>query len=203
MNIVYWVSVTASRMVLAAMGGPLVIGRDNIPSTGPVIVAANHVSYADPPALAVAIPRNCAFMARHDLWKSRVLGWILTRACVFPVHRESADRAAIRQALEYLKSGLVLTLFPEGTRSPNGELQEAHGGVALIIQKSGAPVVPAALINTERVMPVGSSRMRRARHAVVFGEPLHFEPGASREVILTELMARIGALVSKGRAEMP
>jgi len=98
MTLTYRVIRDAAWLVFKLIGRTRVIGHDNIPTDGPVVVACNHVSYADPPLVGSNIRRECAFMARHDLWKSRFLGGMISRLNAFPVHRDTADRAALRAA---------------------------------------------------------------------------------------------------------
>jgi len=196
MTLIYRFCHDAAALLYRLYGRRKVIGHEKIPRTGPVIVAANHVSYLDPPLVGSAIQRECAFMARHDLWNNRPLGWLITRLNAFPVHRDTADRAAIRRALEMLARGLVLVLFPEGGRSPDGTLQKAEPGVALIVQKSGAPVVPTALIGPEKMLPRSARRPRRAPLTVAFGDPLYFTPQTPREEVVRGIMRAIAALLT-------
>jgi 1-acyl-sn-glycerol-3-phosphate acyltransferase len=174
-----------------------VIGREKIPRSGPVIVASNHVSFLDPPLVGAAIRRECAFMARHDLFHHPVFRWYLPKLGAFPIHREVADRSGLKLALEALKRERVLVLFPEGTRSIDGKLQRGEAGVALLVQKSGAPVVPAAVIGPEEMLPVDATRLKRTRVRCIFGEPLRFEPNTPREEIVTAIMRAIAALLTE------
>jgi len=182
-------------------GRSQVIGHENIPESGPAIVACNHVSLLDPPLVGANISRESAFMARHDLWRNRLFGSIISRLNAFPVHRDTADRAALKHAVELLRRGLVLVLFPEGTRSPDARLQVAQPGLALIVQRSGAPVVPTAVVGPELMLPVGTMLPRLTRLKVVFGEPLSFAPNSSREEILDGVMGAISALLQEHRPE--
>ncbi len=196
MRLIYRTARAVVRLWSRIYGRWQVIGREKIPPVGPVIVAANHVSYLDPPLVGSAIDRECAFMARHSLWDNRKLGWLITRLNAFPVHREKPDRAVFRRALEALEKGLVLVLFPEGTRSLDGRLQRGEPGVAFIVQKSGAKVVPCALIGPEKMLPPGAKRLTRARITIVFGDPISFPPEASREEIAASIMRAIAALLT-------
>ncbi|MBE7034852.1 MAG: 1-acyl-sn-glycerol-3-phosphate acyltransferase [Ruminococcaceae bacterium] len=138
-------------------------GTDNFPKEGAAIVALNHKSFWDAPLIASVLPRPLAFMAKKELFSIPVLGAILKWAGAFPVSRGNADVSAIKAALSALRAGKVMAIFPEGTRVKNGEEHVAKAGVALIAQKTGAPVVPIAL----------SGRYRfRAKVDVYIGTPI-------------------------------
>lgn len=193
-NAIYAIVHFLARTAFDLYGNWEVIGRHNIPASGPVIIAPNHISYIDPPLVGAAVPRACAFMARHDLWDNKILNWLLPHLGAFPVRRGEPDRASIRRSLDELAEGNVLILFPEGTRSDTGELQPGLPGIALIVQKSGAPVVPCAVFGSNRMMAPGESRIRRAKLKVVFGPPLHFNRDQSREEIVDQIMNGIRIL---------
>jgi len=201
-KVVYWTTHAAVRAVWKLYGRWRVIGRDYIPATGPVIIASNHVSFLDPPLVGAAIMRECAFMARHDLFHGRFFGWYLPRLGAFPIHREAADRQAIRTALNALSRGLVLVLFPEGTRSIDGQLQAGEAGVALLVQKSGAPVIPTAVIGPERMLPVDAKRMTRVPLKCVFGQPLHFDKSVPKDEIVRTIMRGIAELLTANGVPM-
>ena len=195
-NLVYRIVHRIARIAYRLYGRWQIVDYHKFPKTGPVIAAANHVSYVDPPFLGAAITRECRFMARHDLWKRKFMRWLLPRVGAFPVHRDTADRTAIRFALDALRQGLVLVLFPEGGRSEDGKLQPAQPGVALIVQKSGAPVVPIALIGPEKMWPVGQKKLKRVPLKIAFGDPLFFTPDSPREEITGAIMRAIAALLT-------
>ncbi len=118
-------------------------GTDNIPPRGPYIICSNHTSWFDPPLVGCVFPKNkLYFMAKDELFKTFILGNILKRLDAFPVKRDTADRAAIRRALQVLEEGNILALFPEGTRIRTKELGAPHHGAALIALKSQKPVLP-------------------------------------------------------------
>ena len=128
-----------------------VIGADNIPESGPVLVAANHISLLDPPVVGCAVRREISYMAKAELFERPIFRWFLAKLKAFPVRRGKADRTAIRTALEILKQGGVVGLFPEGTRSRTGEMLSPQHGVALLAIKSNAVIVPTAVYGTNRV----------------------------------------------------
>lgn len=178
-------------------------GHENIPQ-GAAILAPNHTSYMDPPVVGCAAwPRRCCFMAKAPLFQIPLLGWYIRRVGSFPVHQNTADRQALRTALEVLELGELLIMFPEGTRSGDGYLIEPQTGVALLAKMSGAPVVPTAIIGTREILPADPRLPRWHRLQVVFGEPMYYAHFAqqfdsdrqAREVFSRELMRRIGEMM--------
>lgn len=147
-------------------------GREHEPRSGPVLAVCNHVSAVDPPIAGVALRRRARFMAKEELLRVPVLGALLRALGVFPVRRGEPDRQSIRVALEALEGGDLLLMFPEGTRSADGRLRVAEPGAALLALRTGAPVLPMAVIGTHRVMPKGA-RIPRPRPVVVrMGPPI-------------------------------
>jgi 1-acyl-sn-glycerol-3-phosphate acyltransferase len=188
------------RLLFRLYGRWKVIGVENVPKTGAAIFAANHASYVDPPLGWAALYgyRQVWGIARDDLWKKRLVGYLLDSIGVFPVKRNSADRAMFRRALDLLAHGEAVGLFPEGTRTRDGKLQPAQPGVALLVQKSGAPLIPVALLGTYAMFPMHAQKFRRVPLKVVFGKPMIFGPNAAREEITAQLMEAIAALMSAG-----
>ncbi|HHW60777.1 MAG TPA: 1-acyl-sn-glycerol-3-phosphate acyltransferase [Syntrophomonadaceae bacterium] len=151
--------------------GIKVEGSHNLPSEGPVIVAANHVSNWDPIVVAISLRRPVHFMAKSELFDKPFLGSLLKVLYAFPVKRGSADRTAIRHALALLEQGEVVGIFPEGERNKAGVDLEAQSGVAMLALKSGTPVVPVACIGTNRTIPFGWF----SPFIVRIGEPIYVE----------------------------
>lgn len=147
-------------------------GQEHEPASGPVIAAANHASAIDPPIVGIALKRRPAYMAKHELFTVPVLGPWLRSIGVFPVRRGEPDRRAIRKSLEVLNAGGVLVMFPEGTRSPDGRLRSPEPGAAMIALRTGAPVIPIAVINSHRILPKGARRPRFQQVTVRIGPPL-------------------------------
>ncbi len=173
-----------------------VSGRHNIPRRGPVIFAANHLSDFDPPVIGAAIRFPIAWMAKRELWEISWLAPILDFFCCFAVDPASPDRAAIKQALEVLKNGDGLVVFPEGRISPSGELGPILPGALLIAMKSGAPVVPVGLAGSQNIVPHGQvlPRPTLQKVSVHFGPPLRFDD-------LQELGSRQGREIGGARLE--
>lgn len=177
-------------------------GEDQVPNEGAFILASNHASFYDPPLMGCACPRELYYFARKTLWKG-AFGKLISAYNAIPVDRDaSRDVGAFRRAFKVLENGKGLLVFPEGTRTPDGTLQPAKRGLGLIIQKSGAPVVPARAFGTYEAW----SRQRKLPRPgekidVVFGEPLSLEaldPGKAaanrHQEIVDRIMAAIGEL---------
>jgi 1-acyl-sn-glycerol-3-phosphate acyltransferase len=183
-------------------------GREHLPDRGPVLLVANHASYLDPPVISMATSRQVHFMAREEVMAVPVLGGLLRRCGVFQVRPGTADRAAIRRAMALLSEGRVVCIFPEGTRSDDGDLQSAQPGAALIASRSGAPLVPVAIHGTWDAYPRNSRWMKPARISVSFGPPvlLREEEGGRRsgelEGISRRIMEEIERLLDEGRSLM-
>lgn len=144
-----------------------VYGEENLPKTGAFIMASNHASYFDPPLVGTAVRhRLIHFMAKEELFRNPIMGWFLRYVKTFPVHRGRVDRKAVAEALRVLKNGEVLGIFPEGTSKCQGTLGPFHEGMAAIAIKSGAPVVPTAVVNS-RHLPKKTGPV-----CVVFGKPV-------------------------------
>lgn len=131
-------------------------GLENLPSRGPYIICSNHTSWFDPPMVASIVPggQGVSFMAKEELFKIFIIGSLIRRVNAFPVKRHSADRRAIKHALNILSDGGILALFPEGTRIRTGELGEPQHGAAMIALKSNKPVLPVAITWSGILRPV-------------------------------------------------
>ncbi|MFN2449404.1 MAG: lysophospholipid acyltransferase family protein [Candidatus Baltobacteraceae bacterium] len=141
-----------------------VYGAANVPSSGPLIVACNHVSYLDPPLLGSACPRRIQYMAKQELFAIPVLGPAIAAVGAYPVDRKGSAVAAVKRSVQVLKEGGAIGIFPEGTRNREGAA-EVHNGVALLASLSGAPVLPACVSGT-------ANAARFARFEVIFGKAL-------------------------------
>jgi 1-acyl-sn-glycerol-3-phosphate acyltransferase len=149
-----------------------VTGRSSFPTTGGVLIVANHTSYADPPIVGAACPRPVNFMAKAELFDLPILSGFIRRTHAFPVRRGVPDRAALRRAVRLLRDGGVLLVFPEGTRSHDGRLKSFEIGAAFLALSAGAQVVPCAIVGADRLLPRGRPVLLPAKLSLHFGPPL-------------------------------
>lgn len=160
---------------------PWAEGTENVPRTGPVILASNHLSYCDWLFMPLVIPRRVTFVAKAEYFESPgVKGWLQKKffggAGQVPIDRTSGSTAsgALQTQLRLLSEGEVCGIYPEGTRSHDGRLYRGRTGVARIALESGAQVIPVAVLNTDVIAPPGKVFGRYARPGVRFGKPLDF-----------------------------
>ena len=167
-----------------------VIGKENFPRDGGVLLCSNHISNLDPPTVGIAAPRQVHFMAKEELFSAPVLGKILPHINAFPVKRGMSDRDALRKGLSILKDGKVLGLFPEGTRSKTGEIGKGLAGAGFFALRSKAHIVPCAVIGPYKPFK---------RLKVVFGKPIEFDDYRKNKVSAEEatdvIMNEIGQLI--------
>jgi len=196
-----------ARSLVQLMGRPQVAGLAGLPREGPLIVVANHISNLDPPFvggwLAPALARRPRFLAKDALFKG-LMGWFLRSQGVIPVRAGGSDVDAYRAAKAVLDRGGVMIVFPEGTRSRDGALQEPRPGVGLLATRSGVPVLPVGVSNTDTLLGRGRMLPRFGTPVTLrVGQPflLTVDPGLPRRAALAaandELMRRIAELVDE------
>lgn len=190
--------------LLRCLGGWRVVGHDNVPERGGAVIASNHLSFLDPPVVGSALRRRTYYFAKAELFVP-VFGWIIRKCYALPVERGGADTTAAKEAIKLLGGGELLTLFPEGTRSRDGKLQELSTGAALLASRGGVPLIPCAVRGTNEVLPVGAKFFRRGRVVVSFGPPvdsLQFgeKPGKEDLTIITQQL-RSGILELQAEQE--
>nr|WP_199306856.1 lysophospholipid acyltransferase family protein [Anabaena sphaerica] len=147
-----------------------IYGVENVPQTSPVLVVSNHASYFDPPIVSNCVRRPVAYMAKEELFKVPVLAQAIKLYGAYPVSRGSADRAAIRAALECLDHGWAVGVFLEGTRTPDGRITDPKKGAALIAAKAKVPFLPVSLWGTDKILQPGSSLPRAVPITVRIGK---------------------------------
>ncbi|MFC4561799.1 lysophospholipid acyltransferase family protein [Nocardiopsis mangrovi] len=200
------------RVIGSALGRmvyrPAIEGLGNIPRSGPVLLASNHLSFSDSVVIPLAVPRRVRFLAKAEYFegpgvKGRLSKAAFTALGAVPVRRGSGRDAvdALELGLRVLKDGEIFTIYPEGTRSPDGRLYRGRTGVGHLALTSGAPVVPVALTGTERIQPIGARLPRVSPIGIRFGAPLdfstgygHLKTGPARRAVTDEIMAAIRSL---------
>ncbi|WP_040337474.1 lysophospholipid acyltransferase family protein [Candidatus Blastococcus massiliensis] len=202
------------RPLLWMLFRPRVTGRENVPLTGPVILASNHLSFIDSIVIPTVAPRRVTVLAKAEYFTSGgVSGWF-TRTLfgalgALPVEREThrAAQAALDTALGVLHAGGAFGIYPEGTRSRDGRLARGKTGVAWLALTADCPVVPVAVHGTDRVQPIGARWPRPRRVSVTFGEPLTFPDhrgqagkGRARREVTDAVMEQIAALSGQEKA---
>lgn len=167
-----------------------IIGLEHFPKEGSVLLCSNHINNFDPPVVGITAPRPIAFMAKEELFKRPLLRFLLKKLNAFPVKRGMSDREAFRKALHLLKSGQVLGLFPEGTRSKTGKLGKGLAGAGFFALKTQAVVIPCAIIGTYRPFK---------KLKVIYGKPIEMEElresKASAEKVTAVIMENISYLI--------
>jgi 1-acyl-sn-glycerol-3-phosphate acyltransferase len=160
---------------------PTVVGRENVPLHGPVILASNHLSFIDSIGIPLVAPRKVAYLAKAEYWRgSGFSGWVsrtlFTALGALPVERQDhrAAQAALDTAMGVLRAGGAFGIYPEGTRSRDGRLARGKTGVAWLALTADCPVVPVAVIGTDQIQPVGARYPRPHKVSVTFGTPLTF-----------------------------
>jgi 1-acyl-sn-glycerol-3-phosphate acyltransferase len=204
--LLYWFMYRIVRPLLRVVYRPHVAGLENVPATGPVILASNHLSFVDSVLIPLVVPRRVTFLAKAEYFEGKgvasVLGAFLSAMGHIPVPRteQRAAVAALDVALRTLDEGNAFAIYPEGTRSEDGRLYRGHTGVGWLALNARASVVPVAVRGTKEIMPVGARLPRVRRPGVTFGKPLDYTayadmPAAKgRRALVDDIMQEIQKL---------
>jgi 1-acyl-sn-glycerol-3-phosphate acyltransferase len=198
----YWPSWLLVRLILAVYARVEVVGAENVPRRGSVIIVSNHLNNADPGLVGAFLRRRVVFMAKEEMFHWPIWGFYVRLIGVFPVRRFEADLKALRRAVQVVRRGHALVMFPEGTRSKTGSMSRGHPGTAMVALRSGAPILPVAVTGTEvvRIPGVFLRPFRRTRVRLVVGEPF-FLPAIARprgedfDRCTDIIMSRVAALM--------
>lgn len=171
-----------------------VIGTEDFPKEGGVLLCSNHIHNFDPPVVGINAPRPVHFMAKEELFRVPILGKLVPHLNAFPVKRGMSDREALRKGLNILKEGNVLGLFPEGTRSKTGELRKGLAGAGFFALRTDAAIVPCAIIGPYKAFK---------RLKIVYGKPIDMAPLRERKASAEEttelIMGEIRKLINENR----
>ncbi len=195
---VYWAGWAFFRVMFWLLFRPRVLGQENIPSTGGFILASNHISYYDPPIVGCWQKRQMYFFAKQELFRNRLFGALIRAANSIPVKRGTIDRLAVRMAVDVVRQGNGLVVFPEGTRSKTPHFLPPKAGVGMLARAAQCPIVPAYLYGNNRLK---DCFWRRKRMTIAYGEPLSADLVASfaddkegYQALADVVMERIGRL---------
>ncbi|NDG70643.1 MAG: 1-acyl-sn-glycerol-3-phosphate acyltransferase [Proteobacteria bacterium] len=201
MTIVYNIFYNLAKLLARMIFSMRVIHPERMVESGPLLIAVNHSSFFDPPLAGICSRRGVYYLARKTLLKWPFFGPLFPAMNVIPVERDGNDMSALREVIKKVKEGNAVLLFPEGTRSLDGDLQPARAGIGLVIAKTGAPVLPMRIFGAYEAFPKNARRFQLSQISVVIGEPIHFSAeeisNSSREtyqLLSNRVMDAIGAL---------
>lgn len=150
------------------------IGTEQIPKNGGLLIAANHASFLDIPLLGCGIPRRVAFLGRQDLFPTPGLNGVLQWLGWIPIRHDKLDRTGFKRAIELIKRGQAVVIYPEGTRTRTGHLMPGKPGIGMIVAETGCQVLPAYIEGTYEALPIHSWKLRFHPVQVTFGAPVDF-----------------------------
>jgi 1-acyl-sn-glycerol-3-phosphate acyltransferase len=182
-----------AQLIFSVLFGIRAYGQRNVPRTGAVILASSHQSYLDPVIVGVGLERPIHFMARETLFRNALFRRLIGSLNAFPVERNSADLGAMHEALRRLRDGSLLLLFPEGTRTRDGNVGRLHPGLTILAMRSEAAVVPVSIEGAFRCWPRGRKIFRPGRIRVMFGRPMRVSSTKREELqsFIEELHGRL------------
>lgn len=175
MKWIYWLGWMSFGCAFRSLFGMRIIGAENLITEGPVLVASNHQSFLDPPLIGNLYQDEMVYLARKTLF-NKVTRWVYTQWNAIPVDQDRPDMASLKMIIRKLKEGHRVLVFPEGSRTLDGELGAAAPGIGLIAVKSGVPVQPVRISGAREALPRGSGRIRFARITVSVGPPIYLTP---------------------------
>lgn len=209
MKTTYWIGHTFFRAAAKAFFRYQVVGRDKLLQDGPVLIAANHESFLDPPLVGVAYDQAVHYLARKTLFRG-LTKWLYPRWNAIPVDQEAPDMSSLKKIIKLLRSGEQVVVFPEGARTLTGELQPAGAGVGLIAAKSQATIQPVRIFGAFQALPRGSGRLRFHPVTIVVGDPVTLTDEERRakgreayQAISDRIMAEIAAIKHPSETDLP
>ena len=184
--------------ILTLLFRPKVTGLRNVPQSGPVIIASNHLSFSDSIFMPLVVPRKVTFLAKSEYFTSPGIKGFIKKITFIalgqvPVDRSGGRRseAALNTGLDLLSDGACIGIYPEGTRSPDGRLYKGLTGIARMAIESGAAIVPVAMFNTAEIQPTGQVVPNVRRVEMIFGEPMYFDGDTSDLKVLRQITDEI------------
>ena len=167
-------------------------GTKHVPADGGVLIVSNHQSYLDPVLLGTAIKnRPLSYLSKSELFENRIFGGLISQMNAYPVRQGAGDIGAVKETIRRLQEGHALNIFPEGSRTEDGELQPMQSGVGLIVRRAGVPVVPAAIVGSYEAFPRHAKFPRRLPVRLQFGPPMQIS-----DLKAAEIVKRIGDAIT-------
>jgi len=205
MGFTYYFWYTLSKITARLFFSFRVVYPERLIEEGSLILASNHQSYFDPPLIGICSRRGVYYLARKTLLQIPLLGKLLPHINVILVDRDGNDMSALKSVIRTVRAGNGVVLFPEGTRSPNGQLQAGKAGIGLVIAKTRAPVQPMRIFGSFEAFPKGSGKITAIPVTVVVGEPIRFTPeeldpknhGGNERVLYQWLSDRVMEAIAK------
>lgn len=201
-DLLYWLIQGAPRWLWRLVGTASVLGKENIPSTGPFLLIANHQSVMDPLLIQSLCPRPMHAMAKSTQFRTPAIGWIMTHCYGFPVRRFQVDPQAVRVTLRRLAAGYPVAIYIEGERTWDGNLQEPRSGTVRVALKAGAPILPCAIAGAYDVWPRWDRKFQRGHICISFGKPFRLPKLDRRDQREAALPAATATIMEAIRQEL-
>ena len=200
----YWIVRPLVHGIFWIFFGFRAFGTENVPGKGGGILASNHQSFLDPMILGAGLSRRVRFVARTTLFRNPLFGALISSVGAMGIERGTADVGAIRKIGEFLRSGQLLVMFPEGTRTRDGEVARCKAGVAVTARAGDVPIIPVAIHGAYEAWPRHEKLFRLFRPVrVMFGEPVRYERGMGKKAIEADLRGRIAGMLEELRERYP
>jgi 1-acyl-sn-glycerol-3-phosphate acyltransferase len=181
-----WMVLQAVARILTTVLFDLkVYGARHVPPHGGVLVVSNHQSYLDPVLVAVQLRRPMSFLGKSELFRNRFFAWLIRSLNAFPVRQGAGDVGAVKETINRLQAGHLLNIYPEGSRTEDGELLPILAGVALVIRRAGVPVVPCVIGGSYDAWPKGTKVPRPHPIRVLYGPPMDLSGAKPAEIVRT------------------
>jgi 1-acyl-sn-glycerol-3-phosphate acyltransferase len=203
MNLVYWLGQRFFRYTARGLFDLTIIGADNARFAGAALIASNHVSYLDPPFIGAALEEDIYYLARKSLARYAFVAWLFRHWQVIPVDRDKPDPSSLKSIFQRLEEGKKVIIFPEGTRSKDGQLQRGEPGVGMMIARSKVPVLPVRIFGAYEALPRDKKLPQPVKITISIGKPWLYDPSLhgvkgkeAYQLIADEVMQRIAELPS-------
>lgn len=200
-QVLYWFFVNGFGFIARHRLGPAVTGLENVPREGGAIIAANHLAVIDDALIPITCPRMVHFMGKAEYFegkgiKGKFKKWWFTSVGVFPVDRSGGNKSlgALEHAREIIEDGHLFGIHIEGTRSPDGRLYKGHTGAARLALETGCPIVPVAIIGSDKLQPVGTIIPKKGKTQVLYGKPITVEKKPAGEITHDDLRSLTDAV---------